>query len=112
LPRADSDAMSSDATITAVDSSEDENVLCWCCAAVAPPDQMVHLQNHPEVHLYLRCAHFVHQQAWEIEDERTRGPGAFVRDKVRALRAEVQRRGWHENRFIGERLQWLGKYLP
>ena len=75
-------------------------------------DRMVHLGNHPEVHLCLRCAHFVHQQAWEIEDQGKRGPAAFARDRFRNLRAEVMRRGWHQNRFIGGRLRWLGKYLP
>ncbi len=67
---------------------------------------------HPEVHLCLGCAHFVHQQAWVIEDEGRRGPAAFARDRFRNLRAEVIRRGWHQNRFIGGRLRWLGKYRP
>ena len=73
---------------------------------------MVHLGNHPEVHLCLRCAHFVHQQAWEIEDKEKRGPAALAREKLRGLRASVIRRGWHENRFIGGGLRWLGKHLP
>ncbi len=34
---------------------------------------MVRLGNHPEVHLYLGCAHFVHQQAGRIEDEENPG---------------------------------------
>ena len=73
---------------------------------------MVSLGNHPEVHLCLRCADFVHQRAWEIEDHHRGGPAAIVRDRFRDLRAGVMRRGWHQNRFIGGRLRWLGKYLP
>lgn len=73
---------------------------------------MVHLGSHPEVHLCLRCAHFVHKQAWEIEDDEKRGPAVLAREGFRSLRAQVVRRGWHQNRFIGARLRWLGKYLP
>ncbi len=32
--------------------------------------------------------------------------------RFRSLRAQVVRRGWHQNRFIGDTLRWLGKYLP
>jgi hypothetical protein len=73
---------------------------------------MVHLGNHPEVHLCVRCAHFVHQRAWKLEDEDKGGPAAYARDRFRNLRAEVVRRGWHQHRIIGGRLRWLGKYLP
>ena len=85
---------------------------CWCCGSTDVPDRMVHLGNHPEVHLCLRCAHFVHQQAWQIEDADKHGPAAFARDLFRTLRAQVMRRGWHQNRFLGGSLRWLGKYLP
>ncbi|WP_426564916.1 hypothetical protein ACPPVT_01840 [Angustibacter sp. McL0619] len=57
-------------------------------------------------------APFVHQQAWEIEDEGKRGPAAFARDQFCNLRAEVIRREWHQTRFIGGELRWLGKHLP
>ena len=97
---------------TAPDSPDGGNVECWCCDTIAAPSLMVHLGNHPEVHLCLRCAHFVHQRAWEIEDEVKHGPAAVVRDTFRNLRAEVMRRGWHQNRFIGGKLRWLGRYLP
>lgn len=73
---------------------------------------MVQLGNHPEVYLCLGCAHFVHQQAWQIEDEESSGPTALVRDRVRHLRALVIRRGWHRSRFVGGGLRWLGRYLP
>ncbi len=104
--------MSSDRIVTVIDVQDNENVPCWCCDMSDVPDRMVHLGNHPEVNLCLRCAHFVHQQAWEIEDEGNGGPAAFARDRFRNLRAEVIRRGWHQNRFIGGKLRWLGKYLP
>ena len=98
--------------VTAIDLDEDGSVQCWCCDAIDAPDRMVRLGNHPEVHLCLGCAHFVHQRAWEIEDEGKRGPAAVVRERVRSLRAEVIRRGWHQRRFIGDRLRWLDKFLP
>ena len=106
------DHMSAEPVISVINPHDDGSVQCWCCNSVDPPDRMVHLGNHPEVHLCLRCTHFVHQQAWEIEDHGMRGPAAFTRDRFRNVRAEVTRRGWHQNRFIGGRLRWLGKYLP
>jgi hypothetical protein len=104
--------MSADPIITAMDVYGDGDVECWCCQITDASDRMVQLVNHPEVHLCLRCAHFVHQQAWEIEDERRGGVGAFARDMFRKVRAEVVRHGWHRNRFIGGKLRWLGRHLP
>jgi hypothetical protein len=98
---------------TAPDLHDDgSRVHCWCCSSVDTPDRMVHLGDHPEVHLCPGCAHFVHQQAWEIDDAGKRGPAALVRDRFRNLRAAVIRRGWHHNRFIGRTLRSLDKYLP
>jgi len=94
--------MSAEPVITAVDTDEDGNLPCWCCEASDAPNRMVQLGDHPEVHLCLRCAHWVHQQAWEIEDEGTRGPAAFARGRLRDLR----------NKVIGGKLRWLGRYLP
>jgi hypothetical protein len=53
----------------AVDAPDDGNVQCWCCSTVGPCDRMVHLGDHPKVHLCLRCAPFMNQQAWRIEDD-------------------------------------------
>ncbi len=97
--------------VTAIDLHEEGRVQCWCCGSIGDPDRMVHLGNHPGVHLCLGCAHFVHQQAWQIEDEGQRGPAVLVRERFRNLRAEVIRRGWHRNRFVGDALRWLDKYL-
>ncbi len=94
-----------------MDAADDGKVLCWCCSTVEIPDRMVHLGTHPEVHLCLQCAHFVHQQAWLIEDEGRGGPGAWVRDGFRSVRSEVVRRG-HRNGVVGGGLRWLGRYLP
>ena len=86
-------SVSAEPVITAIDLHDHGGVPCWCCDTVDAPDRMVHLGNHPEVHLCLRCAHFVHQRAWEIEDHGKRGPAALTRDGFRNLCAEVIRRG-------------------
>ena len=98
--------------VTSIDPHEGGSVHCWRCGTIDAPACMVHLGNHPEVRLCVGCAHFVHQEAWEIEDEGKRGTAAVVRHRIRNLRAEVIRRGWHHNRFIGGTLRWLGKHLP
>ena len=99
-------------THAAVDQPDAGRSECWCCGTADAPSRMVHLGNHPEVTLCLRCAHFVHQRAWEIEDRGKRSPSALFRGGIRSMRAGVMRRGWHQNRFIGGRLRWLGKRLP
>ncbi|TWP36823.1 hypothetical protein [Leekyejoonella antrihumi] len=104
--------MSTEPVVDLIDPPGDGRIQCWCCGTVDAPDRMVHLGNHPEVHLCLRCAHFVHKQAWEIEDGGKRGPAVLARSRFRSLRAGVVRRGWHQNRFIGGKLRWLGRYLP
>jgi hypothetical protein len=104
--------MSAEPVITAIDVHDSGEVPCWCCDNVGARDRMVPLHNHPEVHLCLRCAHFVHQQAWKIEDAGKRGPAVYARGRFRDLRAEVVRRGWHHNRLIGGTLRWLGRHVP
>lgn len=98
--------------VTAEDLHDDGDVNCWCCGTIDAPSRMVQLGDHPEVHLCLSCAHFVHQQAWEVEDAGRRGPAALARDRLRNIRAEVIRRGWHHNKVIGGRLRWLDRYIP
>ncbi|QDO88131.1 hypothetical protein FNH13_07025 [Ornithinimicrobium ciconiae] len=104
--------MSAEPVNTAIGEHDDASAECWCCGSTDAPARMVQLGGHPEVHLCLQCAHFVHQRAREIEDEGKRGPAVLVRDQFRNLRAEMIRRGWHQNRVIGGKLRWLGKYLP
>ena len=83
---------------------------CWCCGRRG--DSVVHLGNHPEVTVCLRCAHFLHQQARGLEDMDRRSPAARVRDGLRAVRREVIRRGWHRKAGIGRLLRWLGTRTP
>ena len=91
---------------------DEGDVTCWCCGTVDAASRMVHLGDHPEVHLCLGCAHFVHRQAWEVEDEGRRGPVVLVRHRLRSMRGEVMRRGWHRSKVIGGALRWLDKYVP
>ncbi|MGN6636291.1 MAG: hypothetical protein ACTHJ6_12665 [Oryzihumus sp.] len=99
--------------VTAIDQEGEGVTQCWCCGSMHAPARMVHLGDHPEVHLCLRCAHFVHHQAWAIEDEGKRGPAAFARDQLRNLRAEVMRREWHATtNVLGGLIRWIGRHLP
>ena len=97
---------------TAVQSEEPGPSECWCCGAVDDPVRMIHLGNHPEVALCVRCGHWAVKQAWAIEDRAKTGPLVMARDRFRALRRKVIDRGWQHNRIIGGPLRWLGKRLP
>ena len=90
----------------------EQHATCWCCGQTQPADRVVHLGNHPEVTLCLQCAHFVHKQAWEIEDRDRSGPLPRVRDAFRGVRRRVIERGWHHNAVLGPALRWLGRRLP
>ncbi len=85
---------------------------CWCCGRIEDAARMVHLGNHPEVTLCLRCARWAAKQAKEIEDLTRTGRLVWVRDRLRLARQKVMQRGWHERRLIGRPLRWLGKHLP
>jgi hypothetical protein len=85
---------------------------CWCCGMVDDPTRMIHLGNHPEVALCIRCGHWASKQAWAIEDRSKTGLGARVRDLFRLARQTVVRRGWHRNPIVGRGLKWLGKFVP
>ena len=73
---------------------------------------MVHLGNHPEVALCLRCARWAAKQGKQIEDRTRTGPLVRVRDRLRLARQKVIQRGWHRNRWLGGALRWLGRRLP
>jgi hypothetical protein len=73
---------------------------------------MVHLGNHPEVALCIRCAHSVSKWAWEIEDQSKTGSLVMARDRFRAVRRGVVRRGWQHHPIVGRPIRWLGKRLP
>lgn len=90
----------------------DEELTCWCCGARRPPDGVVHLGNHPEVSVCLRCAHFLHKQARGREDALRSSPAARLRDGLRAARWYVVRHGWHQKPGIGRLLRRLGRHTP
>jgi hypothetical protein len=85
---------------------------CWCCGAIDDPARMVHLGNHPEVALCIRCARWASKEAWEIEDRRKTGLLVRARDRFRTLRRGVVLRGWHHHRLFGGPLRWIGRKLP
>ena len=97
---------------TAADDADMFAPQCWCCGAIDDPTRLVHLGNHPEVTLCLPCAHAVSKWAWEIEDQSKTGPLVMARDRFRALRRDVIRRGWHHSPLVGGPIRWVGKRLP
>lgn len=104
--------MFSVATRTAVEDHEVGKSECWCCGTVDDPDRMVHLGNHPEVTLCVRCGYSVAKQAGAIDDRTKTGPLVIARNRFRPLRTTVMQHGWHRNRFIGRPLRWIGRRLP
>jgi hypothetical protein len=97
---------------TAVEDAELSPSQCWCCGVIDDPARQVHLGDHPEVALCIRCAHSVSKWAWEIEDQAKTGPIVRARDRFRELRRGVIRRGWHRSRLVGAPIRWIGKRLP
>jgi hypothetical protein len=87
-------------------------VTCWCCGQRRPPTSVVHLGDHPEVSVCLRCAHFLHQQARGREDASRTSPAARLRGRLRAARWVVIRHGWHQKPGIGPLLRRLGRHTP
>lgn len=100
------------ATRTAVQDPDASGSECWCCGTPGDATRMVHLGNHPEVLLCIRCAHSVSKWAWEIEDRSKSGPLVMARDRLRALRRGVVHHGWQHNPVIGGPIRWIGKRLP
>jgi hypothetical protein len=100
--------------VTALPAIEESGglVSCWCCGQGLPEGSVVHLGNHSEVAVCLRCAHFLHKEARGREDAVRTSPAARGRDGLRAARRYVVRRGWHQKAGIGRHLRWLGRYLP
>jgi hypothetical protein len=97
---------------TAVEDHEVQRAECWCCGTVCDPAQMIHLGNHPEVALCVRCGNWAAKQAWEIEDRARNGPLVAARNSFRAIRRSVVDRGFHQHRILGRPLRWLGRRLP
>lgn len=85
---------------------------CWCCGCRHDSADMVHLGNHPEVAVCIRCAYSLKTWAWEIDDRSRTGVAVNVRNALRALRRRVMHRGVHQNKWVGRPLRWLGRRLP
>ena len=85
---------------------------CWCCASEYQETELVRLGSHPEVGVCLRCAHYLHQQAWSREDALRSSPASRLRDGLRAARGAVMQRHLHQQPIIGRPLRWLGRHLP
>jgi hypothetical protein len=85
---------------------------CWCCGATTDPAGLVHLGNHPEVAVCVRCAHSLSKWAREVEDAGRTGPLVRARNGMRRVRKAVVRHGWHHNKVIGRGLRWLGRFTP
>jgi hypothetical protein len=101
--------------MSAVTSAEDGSVSrseCWCCGITDDPDKLVHLGNHPEVALCLRCARWASKQADEIDDRARNGLAVMLRDRARFARRVVVQRGWHQLPLVGGVLRKLGRYAP
>jgi hypothetical protein len=97
---------------TAIEDFELGRSECWCCGTIDDPDRMIHLGNHPEVMLCVRCGHWAAKEASEIEDRAKTGPLVLARDRFRALRRSVVQRGWQHSRIFGGPLRRIGKRLP
>ena len=93
------------------DSSGDE-ADCWCCGQRYPNERLVGLGSHPEVAVYVRCAHLLHRQAMHREDALRPSIASRLRDGLRWGRRVVMDHQWHQRPVIGRPLRWLGRYLP
>jgi hypothetical protein len=102
----------STASTAVEDADASDPYECWCCGAVHAPNQMVHLGNHPEVAICIRCAYSIKNWAWQIEDRDKTGPAVKARDVFRQARKNAMRRQLHQNKWIGRPLRWLGRRLP
>lgn len=97
---------------TMVGTTGSDDVECWCCGSRQRDQDMVHLGNHPEVAVCVRCAHSLHKWAGEIEDRNRHAPTARARDGFRRIRKTVVQHGRHHAHGVGRSLRWLGRYLP
>jgi len=94
------------------DHPETPQSRCWCCGAQESDSDLVHLGNHPEVGICIRCAGWVRRRARELEDRHSHGIPARLRGLVRGARATVMAKGWHERGPLGALLRRIDRYLP
>jgi hypothetical protein len=85
---------------------------CWCCGSRHPDEDKVHLGNHFEVSVCVRCARSLHKWAGEVEDRDRRTPTARARDAFRSVRKIVVQHRRHRAPLVGRSLRWLARYLP
>ena len=89
-----------------------ERSSCWCCGQEHMSEDMVHLGEHPEVDVCLRCAHYLHRQARGREDAQAQSPLARARDGMRSVGELVMRYDLQHKPVIGPILRWLGPRVP
>lgn len=94
------------------DEQSPQESQCWCCGMIDDPARLVHLGNHPEVVVCIRCAHSLSKWAWELEDQARTGLAVRARDSFRRLRKKVVQHGWQNNKIFGRGLRWMGRFTP
>jgi hypothetical protein len=97
---------------TAVEDADASRPQCWCCGRTEAADRLVHLGNHPEVAVCIRCAYSLRTWARTIEDRDRTGLSVRLRAGIRRRRQSVIRRGWHQHGPLARPLRWLGRRLP
>jgi hypothetical protein len=85
---------------------------CWCCGCQHDAAEMVHLGNHPEVGVCIRCAYSLKTWAWEIDDRSRTGLAVHARNWFRGIRRRVMVNGIHQKNWMRRPLRWLGRRLP
>jgi hypothetical protein len=93
-------------------TSDGDEAECWCCSRRYPSERLVRMEDHTEVAVCLRCAHFLHRQASQREDALRPSIAGRVRNGLRSGRRAVVERDWHQRPLIGPPLRWLGRHLP
>jgi hypothetical protein len=86
--------------------------VCWCCGGEHPASALLHLGNHPEVTVCLRCGELLARRAQERRDEMSPSLAARARGVMRGGRRTVMNHGWHERPLVGPVLRWLDRYVP
>jgi hypothetical protein len=85
---------------------------CWCCGSEFAEAELVHLGQHPEVGVCLRCTRWLQRRAAARYDKQHPTPTARLRAVIHAARAFVIRKGWHEHRVLGALLRRMDRHLP
>lgn len=98
-------------TIGDVDASAQAG--CWCCEGEYTPADMVTLGAHPEVHVCVGCAKYLHRRARSLHDARNRPtPLRLARQVIDRIRSWIVERGVHRRPLLGCALRALDRRLP